>query len=125
MSSQSSFRIRIKVHLVIWRRVVTRTRSFSFSRLTKIPMKLMKANSTKARKTMEKQSITYLDTRGHVGMRQLHSAHVEGGDPAAGAGLAAAHEAEADGDDGEHGGGAQAGAGGGLLAQLRLDLDTE
>ena len=119
------FRIRIEVHLVIWRSVVTRTRSFSFSRLTKIPMKLMKANSTKARKTMEKQSITYLDTRGHVGMRQLYSAHVEGGDPAAGAGLAAAHEAEADGDDGEHGGGAQAGAGGGLLAQLRLDLDTE
>ena len=56
----------IKAHLVIWRRVVTRTRSFSFSRLTKIPMKLMKANSTKARKTMEKQSITYLGTRATV-----------------------------------------------------------
>ena len=75
---------------------------------------------------MEKQSITYLDTRGHVGIgQQFYSAHVEGGDPAAGAGLAAAHEAEADGDDCEHGGGAQAGAGGGLLAQLGLDLDTE
>ena len=35
------------------------TKSLIFILFTKIPMKLIKANSTKARKTRQKQSITY------------------------------------------------------------------
>ena len=42
-------------HLVICRSVITLVRSFIFSLAIKMPMKLMKANSTNARKTMMKQ----------------------------------------------------------------------
>ena len=45
-------------HLVICLNVSIRTRSFIFILLMKIPIKLMKANSTKATKTMEKHNIT-------------------------------------------------------------------
>ena len=45
-------------HLVNCLMVVTLTKSVIFILLTKIPMKLMKANSTKAKKTMAKQRRT-------------------------------------------------------------------
>ena len=54
------------LYLVIWRSVRTRTKSLYFILEMKMLMKLMKANSTKARNTMTKQMTTKMSSAAPV-----------------------------------------------------------